>query len=130
MIGAILAGPALSWVGRKWTMILLCIPFLIGWICLLIPGYLDSETDLAKSPTLFYVGRIFTGIGGGGFALAPPTYTSEITEVSIRGAMGSVMQFMITVGLAFVYALGIENAVDWPIITALCIIAPGKIHTK
>ena len=42
----------------------------------------------------------FFPIGGGGFAIAPPVYTSEISETSIRGAMGSVMQFMLTIGLA------------------------------
>ena len=93
-----------------------------GWVCLLIPGF---KTDIS-SPVLFYVGRIFTGIGGGGFALAPPVYVSEITETSIRGAMGAMMQFMLTIGISFIYAMGIENAVDWSIITVLCIIPAGK----
>jgi MFS family permease len=60
----------------------------------LIPGF---KTDIT-SPVLFYVGRILTGLGGGGFALAPPVYCSEITETSIRGAMGAMMQFMLTIG--------------------------------
>ena len=72
------------------------------------------------------MGRFLTGFGGGGFALGPPVYVSEITETSIRGAMGTMMQFMLTVGILFVNALGIENAVDWSIITLLCIIPPGK----
>ena len=71
-----------------------------GWICLIIPGF---KTDIT-SPVLFYVGRILTGLGGGGFALAPPVYCSEITETSIRGAMGAMMQFMLTIGT--VYTLG------------------------
>ena len=87
-----------------------------------VPGF---KTD-TQSPLLFFVGRILTGIGGGGFALAPPVYTSEITETSIRGGMGAMMQFMLTIGISFVNALGVENAVDWSIITVLCIIPPGK----
>ena len=91
-----------------------------------VPGF---KTDI-QSPILFFVGRIFTGIGGGGFALAPPVYTSEITETSIRGGMGAMMQFMLTIGISFVNALGVENAVDWSIITVLCIIPPGKyVHS-
>ena len=43
-----------------------------------------------------------------------------------RGAMGAMMQFMLTIGILFVNALGIENAVDWSIITVLCIIPAGK----
>ena len=42
-----------------------------------------------------------------------------------RGAMGAMMQFMLTIGILFVNALGIENAVDWSIITVLCIIPAG-----
>merc|ERR1712223_88886 len=104
--------------GRKWTMIGLSVPFIIGWICLLIPGF---KTDIEGPVFLFFVGRFLTGFGGGGFALGPPVYVSEITETSIRGAMGTMMQFMLTVGILFVNALGIENAVDWSIITLLCI---------
>ena len=39
-------------------MILLNVPFVIGWVCLLIPGWADMDT-----PALFYVGRVLTGIG-------------------------------------------------------------------
>ena len=89
---------------------------------MLIPGF---KTDIT-SPVIFFLGRIFTGLGGGGFALAPPVYISEITETSIRGAMGALMQFMLNIGILFVYALGIEDAVDWSIITVLCTIPAGK----
>ena len=102
-------------------MIGLSVPCIVGWICLLIPAWANMD-----SPVLFYVGRFLTGIGGGGFALASPIYISEVTETSIRGAMGSMMQFMLTIGLAFVNALGIENAVDWVIITGVCIIYPSN----
>lgn len=122
LIASFIAGLLLPKIGRKWTMIALCIPFIIGWICLLIPAY---QSDVS-SPALFYVGRILTGMGGGGFALAPPVYISEITETSIKGAMGSVMQFMLTIGIALVYAMGIENALDWGVITIVCVIPPGK----
>ena len=122
LVAAFATGLLMPAIGRKWTMILLSVPFIIGWICLIIPAY---KTDIS-SPALFLVGRFFTGVGGGGFALAPPVYISEITETSIRGAMGSVMQFMLTIGIAVVNAMGIENAVDWGIITILCVIPPGK----
>ena len=98
------------------------LPLITGWICLLIPGFKRDIT----SPALFYVGRIFTGIGGGGFVLGPPVYVSEITETSIRGAMGFMMDFMVNIGILIVYAMGIENSVDWSIITVLCIIPAGK----
>ena len=61
-------------IGRRWTLILLTIPVTLGWICLLIPAYkIDIET-----PILFYIGRLLTGLGGGGFALAPNVYVTEV----------------------------------------------------
>ena len=64
-------------IGRRWTLILLTIPVSLGWICLLIPAYkIDIET-----PILFYIGRLLTGLGGGGFAFAPNVYVTEVNEI-------------------------------------------------
>jgi len=52
------------------------------------------------------VGRFILGIAGGAFAVAAPAYTSEIAESSIRGALGSYFQLMITFGILLVYILG------------------------
>jgi MFS family permease len=125
LIASQLTGFLLPRIGRKWTLIVLSVPFTIGWVCLLIPGPADLT-----GPTLFYVGRIFTGIGAGGYALAPPIYISETAELSIRGSMGSVMQFMLTIGIAVINAMGIENAVDWVIITGICLVFPGILLLK
>jgi MFS family permease len=76
-------------------------------------------------PELFYVGRFLTGLGGGGFALVPSIYISETAETSIRGSLGSIMPLMMTIGYAFINALGIENAVDWVVITGICLVPPG-----
>ena len=65
-------------------------------------------------------------VGAGGFTIAPSVYITEITETSIKGAMGSMVQFMCQVGVTVVFALDIENTVDWRIITGICIIFPCK----
>ena len=75
----------MSKIGRKWTLIALNGPLLLGWICLLIPAY---KTDIT-TPNLFYIGRILTGLGTGGFATVGPVYISEVTETSIRGSIGT-----------------------------------------
>ena len=97
-IGALLScaitGILMSKFGRKWTLIALNGPLLLGWVCLLIPSY---KTDIA-TPYLFYVGRILTGLGTGGFATVGPVYISEVAETSIRGSIGieSLQKFAIT----------------------------------
>ena len=55
-----------------------------------------------------------------------PTYVSETAETKYRGALGSLMQFQVTFGLLVVYALGIEDAVNWEYITIMCLVVPGK----
>ena len=95
-IGALLScaitGILMSKFGRKWTLIALNGPLLLGWVCLLIPSY---KTDIA-TPYLFYVGRILTGLGTGGFATVGPVYISEVAETSIRGSIGiESLQFLL-----------------------------------
>ena len=118
MASALLTGLLISSIGRKWTIITLCLPMALGWVCLLLPLW------IANSNYLFYVGRFLTGLGCGGFALAPPLYLGEIAETSIRGALGNTVQFMILLGMVIVSAFGIEHALNVKLITGLCLIPP------
>ena len=99
------------------------VPFVLGWVLLLVPGALDMSTDAAI--WMFYIGRFITGFAGGSYALAAPVYIGETSEASMRGALGSCMQLMVTVGILFCYALG--AAIDWVILTGICIIFPSEM---
>ena len=113
--------------GPKWSMIIMNIPAVVGWLFLLIAKPLDDYIDPIW---LFYVGRILTGIGGGTFTLAAPLYVSEMAELEIRGALGSLQSFQITLGVTYVYALSINNTVNWMIITGTCMAFPGNLLNK
>nr|XP_050859152.1 facilitated trehalose transporter Tret1-like [Vespula vulgaris] len=75
-------------IGRKYSMLILVIPFTIGWLCIIF----------AKSVTLFYIGRFLTGFSGGAFCVTGPMYTSEIAESEIRGRLGLYYQLFLTAG--------------------------------
>ena len=124
MGSAIMTGLLISTIGRKWTIISLCLPMILGWISLLIPLWFEGT-----NPSFFYLGRFLNGLGCGGFALAPPLYLGEIAETSIRGALGNTVQFMILLGMVVVSAFGIEHALNVKLITGLCLIPPGKSKT-
>ena len=111
-------------IGPKWTVISMSIPVVIGFILLVLPGPMDDGSS--DTVWLFYLGRILTGLGGGAFSLAAPSFVSEIAEPRIRGALGALMQFQVTIGILFVTALNINGAVDWVIITGICVGPPGK----
>ncbi|XP_058798228.1 facilitated trehalose transporter Tret1 isoform X2 [Phymastichus coffea] len=83
-------------IGRKTAMLILVVPFTIGWLLIIF----------ANSLTMFYIGRFITGLAGGAFCVTAPMYTAEIAESSIRGTLGSYFQLMLTVGILVSYGLG------------------------
>jgi SP family facilitated glucose transporter-like MFS transporter 8 len=95
-ISSIFIGYCMDIFGRKWTMIYLSIPFVIGW-CMLI---------WAQNFLMMLIGRFILGVAGGAFYISVPQYTSEIAEKEIRGILGSFLQLLISLGVLFVYIIG------------------------
>lgn len=92
----IVIGTIINMIGRKLTMLLLIIPFTIGWVLII----------WASNIGMLYVGRFLLGIAGGAFCITAPMYTGEIADKDIRGSLGTYFQMMLTVGILFVYAIG------------------------
>ena len=99
------------------------LPSILGWGMIIAAKPLDEFIDVLW---FFYVGRILAGIGAGGFILAAPMYVSEIADVKIRAALGSLMQIQLTTGMCLVNALSIKGFVDWMFISEVCAAIPGK----
>ena len=89
-------------IGKKWTLIVLSIPFIAGWLALVF----------ANSYSLLLAGRILTGFSGGAFVLAAPAYTAEIAEAKYRGALGALMQLMVCFGILFI---NLNCKTDWQV---------------
>ncbi|XP_053970928.1 facilitated trehalose transporter Tret1-like [Hylaeus volcanicus] len=97
-------------IGRKYSMLLMVVPFTIGWLLIIF----------ANSVAMFYIGRFITGISVGAFCVVAPLYTAEIAENSIRGRLGSYFQLLLTVGILLSYVLGtLVNIRDLSIISAI-----------
>jgi len=99
-------------LGKKYTMIAACIPFIGGWLIMVF----------ASNTGMLLAGRFITGFSGGLFCLAAPSYSSEIAETKYRGALGAMMQLMITCGILFV---NINCSTNWKVLTGVCIIFPS-----
>lgn len=95
-IGLIMDG-----IGRKRTMLLLVLPFTLGW------GLIIWATNVA----MLMAGRFIIGVAGGAFCVTAPAYNSEISQDSIRGTLGSFFQLMITLGILFSYVVGSYTSV-------------------
>ncbi|CAG9796725.1 unnamed protein product [Diatraea saccharalis] len=82
--------------GRKTTLLLGAIPFIIGWVLVIV----------AKSVAVLYVARMFSGLGYGIVYTVAPMYTGEIATNEVRGALSTLITLMNKVGILAQYCIG------------------------
>ncbi|KAK2033808.1 general substrate transporter [Colletotrichum zoysiae] len=90
--GALIAGDMADIIGRKWTVILGCLIYMIGVVVQMI-----TNPSAALGPIV--AGRLIAGIGVGFESAVVILYMSEISPKKVRGALVSGYQFCITIGL-------------------------------
>ncbi|GAB5590741.1 Plasma membrane low glucose sensor [Umbelopsis nana] len=102
--GALLAGDLSDFFGRRFTIILGCVVFIIGVILQTASAGLG----------LLVAGRLIAGFGVGFVSAIIILYMSEIAPRKVRGAIVSGYQFCITIGLllAACVTYGTENFED------------------
>lgn len=98
--------------GRKWTMISLVVPFMLGW----------SLVTFAQNFTMLLAGRFLLGTAGGAFCVSAPQYSSEIAEKEIRGIVGTFFQLLVIAGILIVYTIGAFVTVFW--LNIICAVIP------
>lgn len=91
-----------DFLGRKYTISILAIPFMVGW------NFLAS----AKSLEYYCAGRFITGFCGGAFSIAAPIYVTEIAHKEIRGQLTALFNLCITAGDVFAFVLGRFKDID------------------
>ena len=93
VIGVALAGMLSDGIGRRKTLIISAVLFLISAIGSAVP----------RSLTEFIIYRIIGGLGVGAASMTSPMYIAEISPARVRGRMVSVNQFAIIFGMLVVY---------------------------
>ncbi|GBR53345.1 sugar-proton symporter [Neokomagataea thailandica NBRC 106555] len=103
--GSLVAGRISMTFGRRGAMMAAAVLFVIGTLL----------CSLAPEPGLLIVGRVFLGLAVGLAAFAAPLYISEITVESVRGAMISFYQLMVSLGifLAFISDSFLASGGHW-----------------
>ena len=96
-------GYTMNKVGRKWAMIILAIPFTIGWILVI----------WAQNFTMMFIGRFIIGLAGGPFCISAPQYTAEIAQKEIRGTLSCFMELLQVSGILFAFIVGAGTSVFW-----------------
>ncbi len=115
--GALLAAPMSLKLGRKRSLIIAAIMFVAG----------SLVCALAPSIAVLILGRIVLGLAIGIAAFVAPLYLSEVAAEHIRGAMISLYQLMITVGifLAFVSDSLLSYSGSWRLMLGIIVVPAG-----
>ena len=86
--------------------------------------FVVNNEDPRESDNATIIKFIFTGFGSGSTSLVSPVYSTEISETSIRGILGSFFKFGAVAGTLLVNALG--TFMHWYYLTVLISVLPGK----
>ncbi|KAK4596082.1 hypothetical protein RGQ29_014238 [Quercus rubra] len=96
MVGAVISGKLADIIGRKYTMWVLDIFYIMGWLAIYF----------AKGAWLLDLGRLSLGFGFGLTCYVVPTYLSEITPKNLRGGITSVSMAMMPLSVSVAYLIG------------------------
>ena len=112
--GAGSAGPLSDRLGRRNLILIAAVIFSIGAI----------GAGLAPGVGTLVLFRVVLGLAVGAAALIVPLYLSEIAPTEIRGAISSLNQLMITVGilLAFIVNALLANSEAWRWMLGLAVV--------
>ncbi|KAG5875775.1 hypothetical protein JTB14_014305 [Gonioctena quinquepunctata] len=94
-IGSILSGILAEYLGRRRSIQISSLPFVLGWICL----------GLAQNINWLYAGRLITGVAAG-MSTACYTYVGEISTSEARGFMQALGPICTSFGILMTYTLG------------------------
>ncbi|CAF0749174.1 unnamed protein product [Didymodactylos carnosus] len=116
--GALVSGPSGDHYGRKYSIVISCIVFIIGAII----------QTASVNLTMLLVSRFVSGIAVGALSMLIPVYQSEIAPKEIRGRLISLQQLAITIGIAVSFWINYEivlsgsNNLSWRLPLALQIV--------
>ena len=108
-IACILAGIAMSTLGRRGATLLCTVPcYLIGYIVI----------GLSSNYITLILGRFLTGLGLGMTLTIPNVYIVEVTSPEYRGVLGVLPNLFCQLGIFVTYVVG--QWLDWSQLALAC----------
>ncbi|KAA8547337.1 hypothetical protein F0562_003799 [Nyssa sinensis] len=93
LVGSLCAGRASDYIGRRYTIVLASILFMLGSVLM---GY-------GPNYAVLMTGRCTAGIGVGFALMIAPVYSAEISSPSSRGLLSSLPEVCISIGILLGY---------------------------
>lgn len=118
-VTAPMAGRVADRYGRRRVLLAVAVIFTVGL----------ALAAIAPNLWVLLLARLILGIGVGGASALVPVYLSEIAPAKIRGALVSMNQLMITIGLLISYIVGLalSGSENWRGMFAAGIICSGAM---
>ncbi|GBP39807.1 Facilitated trehalose transporter Tret1 [Eumeta japonica] len=101
LVGGVIGGPLVDYIGRRRTILLTAPPFLLGWILI----------ATARIVHLVLAGRALCGLCVGIGSLAYPVYLGETIQPEVRGTLGLFPTAIGNIGILLCYLAG--KYLDW-----------------
>ncbi|CED83916.1 sugar transporter [Phaffia rhodozyma] len=122
--GALGAAPVCQKIGRKKSLFIGTIVFMIGGVV---------STVAMKHIEIMIVGRVICGLGIGLLSTVCPTYVAEMTPKNVRGRITGLFQIIVVIGVAFSYwieyaisvTMGSTKSATWRIPIAFQLVPCG-----
>jgi len=115
--GCLLCGVVLDEFGRRKSLILLFVPFVIGWV-------IQCAVPQPLNVALLFIGRVITGVACG-LSSAPATvYVGETATKEYRGMLVTWPSVGLSGGILLVYLLGWGIQDDWRLVAGITIALP------
>ncbi|KAM9206343.1 solute carrier family 2, facilitated glucose transporter member 8 isoform 4-T4 [Dugong dugon] len=111
--GGVLGGWLLDRAGRKVSLLLCTMPFVVGF----------AVITAAQDVWMLLGGRLLTGLACGIASLVAPVYISEIAYPAVRGLLGSCVQLMVVTGILLAYVAG--SILEWRWLAVLGCVPPS-----
>ena len=97
MLGSILGGVMCDKLGRKTTITVAAVPFALAW------AWIALTSSFGQLVTARFVVGFMVGI----ISMAVPLYIGETAPTHLRGGLGALNQFGVTIGILASYVVGI-----------------------
>ena len=113
-VGALVAGRLADQLGRRRTILLTSVVFVVGLLM----------SSLAPALWVFWLSRFVIGLGVGSTSFVVPLYIGEIAPPERRGALVSLNQLSVTIGILVseLVAYGLSGHGDWRISVGLALL--------
>ncbi|XP_053216601.1 solute carrier family 2, facilitated glucose transporter member 4 isoform X1 [Podarcis raffonei] len=119
MISAFMVGVVSEWLGRKRAMIV------NNGLAFLGGGFMGLA-KLGKSYEMMIIGRFLIGAFSGFASGLVPMYVGEISPTNLRGALGTLNQLAIVIGILIAQVFGLDSLLGtselWPLLLGISVV--------